>query len=332
MYLLTMLTQIKLGQIQPCPFQTRIGLGNIESLAENMDTHGLQSPITVRPLPGDKYQLVFGTRRLAAAKLLKWEAIACFVRELTDSETAEICLSENLQRENLNSIEEAIAFKTLIDKFGYTHEQIAERVGKSRAYISNSVRLLKIDPFLQACIMTGKLNISHVRVLNTLPVEIPKYRVGDLVMDWGLTVRELEEIINSIKTGKPVLSWTREIPIDSILIPVRALNPEYSYGWGIVIIDTGRVLMGGLDKLLEAQETGESTVEAEVIYFSDFLTPSNNWVPVDDFVDDEWKPSSPFQKILAELMGSPVEMYNRYPVHLVKHDADYMVLLPRPQS
>ena len=78
--MLTLLTQIKLEQIQPCLFQTRIGLGNIESLAENMNTHGLQSPITVRPIPDEYYQLVFGTRRLEAAKLLKWETIACFVR------------------------------------------------------------------------------------------------------------------------------------------------------------------------------------------------------------------------------------------------------------
>lgn len=326
-----MLTQIKLGQIQPSPFQTRIGLGDIESLAENMDSHGLQSPITVRPLPDNGYQLVFGTRRLEAAKLLKWETIACFVKELTDAETAEICLSENLQRENLNPIEEALAFRTLIDNFGHTHEKVAERVGKSRAYITNSLMLLKIDPFLQACIMTRKINVSHIRILNTLSDEIPQYRVADLIMDHNLSVRELEETIRSIKAGKPVLSWMREIPIDSIKIPVKALNPEYNYGWGTVIINTSGVLMGGFDKLLKAQETGENTVEAEVIYYTDFLRQPDAGIPEDEYVDDAWKPSSSFQKILSDLVGSPNEMFNRYPIHMVIHDTDCMALLPRPQ-
>ena len=180
--------------------------------------------------------------------------------------------------------------------------------------------------------MTGKFTISHVRIINTLPDEIPKYRVGDLVMDWSLTVRELEEITHMIKTGDSLLSWTRKLLIDSILIPTEALKPEHCYDTGLVIVDTRRVLWGGLDNLLGAQERGESTVEAEVIYFTDLLRVSGDWAPVEEFVDDTWEPSSLFQKVLADLVGGPNEMYRRYPVHRVKDDSNYFVLLPRPQS
>jgi len=115
------LTKIPVNKILPSQYQTRIVIDNVKTLAADIETHGLQQPITVRELPNGELELVFGARRLEAAKLIGWETIPGFIRKLSDAESAEICLSENLHRDNLNAIEEAKLFEMMINKFGYTH-------------------------------------------------------------------------------------------------------------------------------------------------------------------------------------------------------------------
>jgi ParB/RepB/Spo0J family partition protein len=261
--------KIKLSDIVPSPFQSRFNLRGIEELAISMASQGLQTPPTVRPLPDGRFEIAAGTRRVETARYLGWSEIPCFVMELSDEEAASYCITENIQREDLNPIEEAWAYKRYKEKFNVTDKELGERFGKSRSYITNSLSLLRIDEFLQACLIHEKITVSHARLINTLPEEIPKYRVADLITDWNLTVEELRNIIKTIKSGKICFSWTLEIPITSILILSSAFEVSSRYRSGIIIVDTARRLYGGLDALLEARERGEKSVIAEIFYYTE---------------------------------------------------------------
>jgi ParB/RepB/Spo0J family partition protein len=326
---LTKIRDIPIDKIQPSPFQTRIDFGDIESLAKNIKVHGLQNPITVRKLPKRKYELVSGARRLEAVRILGWERITASIIDVSDTEAAILCISENLQRENLNPIEEARGYQMLRDKFDLTHEKIAELAGTSRSYITNSLGLLKIDPFLQACLICGKLSISHIRIINTAPKDIPKYRLADIVMDWRLNVKELENIVTKLRKKVKILLWTRDIPIEHIKIPLQAFTSDDS-ARGVVIIDTTMALIGGLDILLKARKNGERTIEAEVVYFADLLYPSQSWTSIEPTKTESAssKPSGQFSRILSELIGDLDEMYKKYPVHRVIRNEDYLVFVP----
>ena len=324
--------EIIISKIQPSPFHTRIDLGDIESLATNIGDHGLQNPITVRKLPKQKYELISGARRLEAARILGWEKIPAIIRNVSDAEAATLCISENLQRASLNPIEEARGYQMLKDTFNLTHEEIAQIGGKSRSYITNSLGLLKLDEFLQACLICEKLTVSHVRIINMAPDNIPKYRLADIVMDWRLSVKELEDIVYRLQKRQKLLHWSRHIPISVIKIPSKAFTSESrDYKKGVVTIDTSMALIGGLERLLNARKRGEEIVEAEVVYFSEWLLPSDSWTirEPERTKDAPSKPSDKFSLILAELIGNKEEMYNRYPVHSVISDEDYLVFLPR---
>jgi ParB family chromosome partitioning protein len=323
---------ISLEEICASPYQTRIDYRDIESLANNIKEVGLQQPVTVRKLATHKYELISGSRRLEAARLLGWDKISAIVKDASDVETAIMCLSENLQRENLNPVEEAKGYQMLIDNFKMTHNEIAGKVGKSRPYITNSLSLLQIDEFLQACLICGELTISHTRIINTAPDKIEKYRLADIVMDWGLSVQELKDMVTRLQEKQKHLLWTRNIPIEHIKIPSIAFSPENGYyEGGAVIADTGMVLLGGLGRLMNARKRGEETVETIVVYFTDWLKPSENWISEEPraTIDPTDTSSSKFSKILAELMGDTEEMYQKYPLHLIKDENDYLAFLPR---
>ena len=324
---------IPLEEIYASPYQTRIDFKDIESLAQNIKEVGLQQPITVRKLAPHKYELISGSRRLEAARLLSWDNISAIVKDASDVETAIMCLSENLQRENLNPVEEAKGYQMLIDKFNLTHNEIAGKVGKSRPYITNSLSLLQIDELLQACLICEELTISHVRIINTAPDDVDKYRLVDIVMDWGLSVQELKDIVTRLREKRKLLQWTRNIPIENIKIPSIAFTkPETGYYEGdAVIIDTGMALLRGLGHLMNARRGGKETVETIVFYFTDWLKPSENWISKEPraTIEPTGTSSSKFSRILAELMGDTEEMYRKYPVHRIKDENDYLAFLPR---
>lgn len=323
---------IPIKNVSPSPFQTRIGYSDIEPLAQNINEYGLQQPIIVRKLTKRKYELISGARRLEATRILGWEKIPASIMDVSDVDAAALCLSENLQRANLNPIEEARGYKMLVDEFNMTHEEVAVIAGKSRPYITNSLSLLKLDPFLQACLLCGKLTLSHVRIINMAPDEIPKYRLADIVMDWNLTVSELKDLVKRLHERRMILFWTREIPIENIKIPTKAFTSSRGgYESGIVIIDTRMTLIGGLERVMNARKNREKTVEAEVVYFSDWLRPSESWT-LHEPLETQDTPSissSRFSQVLAELMEDPEEMTKKYPVHSIKRDEDYFTFLAR---
>jgi ParB family chromosome partitioning protein len=326
------IVHIPVKSISSSPFQPRLFLGDIEALSQNISEHGLQQPILARKISKGKYELISGARRLEAVRILGWIQIPAIIKNVSDVEAAALCVSENLQRANLNPIEEARAYKMLGDKFGLTHKEIATISGKSRPFITNALSLLKIDPFLHACLICGRLTISHLRIINTAPDYVAKYRLADIVMDWGLNVRELEDIVTKLRENIRILHWRRMINIEKIIIPAKLFTTSSLKSMD-VIVDSGMVLLDGLETILNARRNGDQHIDAEVVYFTDWLRSSGSWV----LKKSRGRQNSPithskFSQILAELVGDEEKMYKQYPVHSIKTDDDYLMFLPRAHA
>lgn len=185
------------GDIRPNPYQPRqiFDEAAIEELAASMKEHGVIQPLIVRR-DGPGYQLVAGERRLRAAIKAGLDKIPVVVKSLSDREAMELSLVENLQREDLGPIEEAEAYKRLSEEFGLTQEQIAQRVGKSRSDVANTMRLLRLEPEIKQLINEGKISGGHGRALVGLPRE-QQLVVAKAIVDKGLSVRETEEAVAS---------------------------------------------------------------------------------------------------------------------------------------
>lgn len=194
-------TEIPLARIAPNPYQPRTSLDDegLRELAESIAAHGVLQPILVTETL-DGYRLVAGERRVRASRLAGLERIPAVVRQLADHDQLELALVENLQRADLGPLEEAHAFRQLIDDFGYTQEQLASRMGRARSTIANSLRLLDLDPNVQAAIAGGLITEGHGRALAGLAVE-GQARVLGVVVERELSVRETEELVRRLRDG-----------------------------------------------------------------------------------------------------------------------------------
>ncbi|NMB25946.1 MAG: nucleoid occlusion protein [Firmicutes bacterium] len=194
--------QIPLAKIEANPFQPRSTFTeeDIEELAQSLDEHGLIQPIIVRTCPGG-YQLVAGERRVRAARYLGWDAIPAVVRELDDATSAQIALIENLQREDLDYWEEAIAYQRLLQEFGMTQEELAQSIGRSQSAIANKLRLLRLSPQVRERISREIMTERHCRALLSLDSEAQQLQVVDAVREGQLSVRETEELVKRIREG-----------------------------------------------------------------------------------------------------------------------------------
>ena len=221
---------ISIDLIDPNPYQTRTVFDeeSIAGLAESIKTVGLLNRVLLRPHPDDttRFELVHGERRLRACKKLEWKTIPAIIRDLSDTQVAEINLIENLQRKDLNPLDEAQSFSRIIDKFGYSLNALAKRIGKSRPYVSNSLRLLDLPFFLRASVLYKTISPWHARTIMGLPEGFLKYLLADLVMDWGLSVEETREIVNDVKAGKRWVSWVRDVPVSGL---VEYVSKERSF-------------------------------------------------------------------------------------------------------
>ncbi|MEM3447896.1 MAG: ParB/RepB/Spo0J family partition protein [Nitrososphaerota archaeon] len=169
----------------------------IKELADSIEEHGLIHRIVVRPLPDGKYKVIAGERRLRACKLLGWKTIPADVRNMDDKEASLIQLIENIQREGLSPIEEAKALHRLVEEHGLTHEEIAQKIGKSRSYVTNSIRLLKLSEPIKSAINEGKLTQGHARLLiNLSPDE--QNQVFQQIVHRNLSVRETESLLSKV--------------------------------------------------------------------------------------------------------------------------------------
>lgn len=167
----------------------------IEELSQSIKQHGIIQPLTVRKM-GESFELVAGERRLRAAKLANLESVPCNVIDITDSESAEIALLENLQREDLTYIEEAEAYYNLINDHNFTQDELAQRMGKKQSTIANKLRLLKLSSEVRTMCLQNKLTERHARALLTVPSEELQIKIIQKVIKDGLNVKNTEELIN----------------------------------------------------------------------------------------------------------------------------------------
>ena len=187
---------IDINEIKPNGSQPRKNFdeAKILDLAESIKTHGMIQPIIVRPAPNG-FEIVAGERRWRAARRAELKEVPCLVRELTDRENMLIAIIENMQRENLNPIEEAQAFREMMTQYGLTQDDVAKSVGKSRPYIANSLRLLKLSPEVSEMVSAGRLTGGHARALAGVEDEKKQLELAKLACDGGLSVREIENLI-----------------------------------------------------------------------------------------------------------------------------------------
>ena len=190
--------------LTPNPLQPRRHFGDEElaSLADSIAAKGVLQPILVRPTARhDSFQIIAGERRWRAAQKARLHEVPVIVRELNDSESLEIAIIENVQRSDLNPIEEAAAYQELIDRFSYTQEKMAGVIGKSRSHIANLLRLLKLPPRIQTLLSEGKITAGHGRMLVTAA---DPEAMAEQIIAQGLNVREVEKNARQAKHGKTV--------------------------------------------------------------------------------------------------------------------------------
>ena len=187
---------LKISEIEPNRSQPRKEFDEkaLSELAESISKHGLLQPLLVRPLPLGGYQIVAGERRYRACRMAGITEVPVIIRELGDTETMEIALIENLQREDLTPIEEALGYKVLIDEHGFSQEDVAQSVGRSRPAIANSLRLLKLPQSILDLVSDGKISAGHARALLTLEDEKLMQELAEEIIKKDLSVRQVEKI------------------------------------------------------------------------------------------------------------------------------------------
>src|SRR5215212_1386576 len=197
-------SEVDLDSIVPGPMQPRTHFddASLESLAESIRTHGIVQPLLVRRRESG-YELIAGERRWRAAKLAGLANVPVVVKEVPDESLLEIALIENIQRENLNPIEEAQAYKKLIETVGLTQEALASRVGRDRSYITNYLRLLRLPDDLQQLVIEGRLSTGHARTILGLPDVDLQRRMARHVIDGALSVRATEHLVRKAVDGTP---------------------------------------------------------------------------------------------------------------------------------
>ena len=201
---------VQLARIKPNPYQPRRHMDDavLEELAASIREHGVLQPVLVTETL-DGYQLIAGERRVRASRLAGLERIPALVRQLADRDQLEVALVENVQRADLDPIEEALAYRQLIDDFGLTQEQVSDRVGKARATIANTLRLLELHPDVQAAIVNGELSEGHGRALAGL-APAGQAQVLRTVVGQGMSVRQTEELVRRLREPKPAPARTTQ--------------------------------------------------------------------------------------------------------------------------
>ena len=186
--------ELDINELRPNPYQPRtiFDEDSLKELAESIKENGVFQPIIVKKsIKG--YDVIAGERRLRASKLAGKKTIPAIIRQISDEKMAEIALLENLQRENLNPLEEAKAYKSLIEKLNLTQEQLAKKVSKSRSHITNMLGLLRLPGEVQDMVTTGKLTMGHARALSKIEDKEQIVKLAEDIQDKGLTVRDVEE-------------------------------------------------------------------------------------------------------------------------------------------
>lgn len=210
---LTGTLEIDVNKIEPNPYQPRVEFSEelIAELAESIKVLGLIQPITVRETSEGKYQIISGERRYRASKMAGLSTIPAYIKKTDNQGMLEMAIVENIQRENLNSIEVAISFQRLMDECNLTQEAMSQRVGKKRATVANYLRLLKLPPVIQIAIRENKITMGHAKALLGLEEDKEKIKVTDTIIKRGLSVRETEALVQKMNNPSAE-KGTEDIP------------------------------------------------------------------------------------------------------------------------
>lgn len=194
---------VKINQVEPNRDQPRKDFDEdaLVELADSIKQFGILQPLIVQKKK-DYYEIIAGERRWRAAKIAGVKEVPVIVKEFTDQEIVEISLIENIQRENLNPIEEAMAYKRLLEEFNLKQDEVAERVSKSRTAVTNSMRLLKLSPRVQQMIVDDMISTGHARALLAIDDEEQQYILANKIFDEKLSVRETEKLVKALKNPK----------------------------------------------------------------------------------------------------------------------------------
>jgi ParB family chromosome partitioning protein len=197
------MSDIDVEFIEVNPFQPRtyFDMDALNELAESIRVQGIIQPITVRQLDHNHYQLISGERRLQASKLAGLKTIPAYVRTANDQQMLELALIENIQRENLNSIEIALSYQRLISECSLKQEELGDRVGKNRTTVNNYIRLLKLPPDIQVSLRDNKITMGHARALINIDNIDTKLAVFRRIVEEDLSVRQVEEIVRNLANG-----------------------------------------------------------------------------------------------------------------------------------
>ncbi len=219
--------KLKLMDIEPNRDQPRklFDDDSLAELAQSIAQHGIIQPLLVRPLADGGYQLVAGERRWRAARIAGLAEVPVIIRELSEDEVMVLSLIENLQREDLNPIEEALGFQKLIETFALSQEQAAEKVGKSRPAVANALRLLKLPAEIIDYVSQGKISAGHARSLLVFEDETQMLETARLILRKGISVREVEKLAKAagrLKTGKAKEKTRREAYFDEVELALAA--------------------------------------------------------------------------------------------------------------
>lgn len=214
------ITSIPVDQIVPNRFQPRTIFDEekIDELAKTIHTHGIIQPIVVRLIENNNYEIIAGERRYRAVKKLGWDTVPAIIKRMNDKETASVALIENLQREELTPIEEALAYNQLIEIHGLTQEALAQRLGKSQSTVANKLRLLKLPKQIQDALLTKTITERHARALIPLKDEEKQVKVLQEIIDKNLNVKQtesrVEKLLSKGKTKKPKrIAFSRDVRI-----------------------------------------------------------------------------------------------------------------------
>lgn len=209
--------EIDIDLIEPNSLQprTKFDESRLEELAQSILSNGIIQPLLVRPINGGRYQLVAGERRWRAAQRANLQKVPCIVREIPEEKVLELALIENIQRQELNVIEEAHAYKRLIETLGLTQEMVAQRVGRDRTFITNYLRLLRLPEEVQRFVEEEKITMGHARALLGVDDADIQRKVADNVINQGLSVRDTERTIKRIVAGENNLTPNNRVTVTS---------------------------------------------------------------------------------------------------------------------
>ena len=246
--------KIPIDKIIPNRYQPRTVFDDekIEELARTIHTHGVIQPIVIRPMSDDlnKYEIIAGERRYRAMKLLQWTDVPAIVRHLSDRETASIALIENLQREELTAIEEALAYQQLLELHSLTQEALAQRLGKGQSTVANKLRLLKLPQFVQEAIMNREISERHARALIAIKDEQLQMQLIAATKEFDWNVRQLEEQIQKILHPE-------EPEVKKRKPSRKAINKDVRIALNTIKQSLSMVAKSGIDVKTEEEDTDD---------------------------------------------------------------------------